>query len=105
MTRTFSRDENNRYPDSETVHNINMTVAAQLLQKRRLKVELQWLEHLWNSENIYETGVVRVHSARSGGIIGIFFSIFFNMKVCCVFSLESPHRGYSNEYKNIPLSI
>ena len=25
-------------------------------------------------------------------------SIFFNMKVCCVFSLESPHRGDSNEY-------
>ena len=25
------------------------------------------------------------------------FSIFFNMKVCCVFSLESPHRGDSNE--------
>ena len=25
-------------------------------------------------------------------------SIFFNMKVCCVFSLKSPHRGYSNEY-------
>ena len=20
------------------------------------------------------------------------FSVFFNMKVCCVFSLESPHR-------------
>ena len=28
----------------------------------------------------------------------MFFSIFFNMKVCCVFSLESPHRGDSNEY-------
>ena len=27
------------------------------------------------------------------------FSIFFNTKVCCVFSLESPHRGDSNEYK------
>ena len=27
------------------------------------------------------------------------FSIFFNMKVVCVFSLESPHRGDSNEYK------
>ena len=27
------------------------------------------------------------------------FSISFNMKVCCVFSLESPHRGDSNEYK------
>ena len=26
------------------------------------------------------------------------FSIFFNMKVFCVFSLESPHRGDSNEY-------
>ena len=25
-------------------------------------------------------------------------SIFFNMKVCCVFSLESPNRGDSNEY-------
>ena len=26
------------------------------------------------------------------------FSVCFNMKVCCVFSLESPHRGDSNEY-------
>ena len=26
------------------------------------------------------------------------FSVFFNMKVCCVFSLESPHRGDSYEY-------
>ena len=26
------------------------------------------------------------------------FSILFNMKVCCVSSLESPHRGASNEY-------
>ena len=26
------------------------------------------------------------------------FSIFFNLKVCCVFSLESPHRGDSNGY-------
>ena len=37
------------------------------------------------------------HSTRSGSITGI-FSIFFNMKVCCVFLLESPHRGDSNEY-------
>ena len=27
----------------------------------------------------------------------IFFT-FFNMKVYCVFSLESPHRGDSNDY-------
>ena len=26
------------------------------------------------------------------------FSIFFNMQVRCVFSIESPHRGDSNEY-------
>ena len=24
--------------------------------------------------------------------------IFFNIKICCVFSLESPHQGNSNEY-------
>ena len=32
------------------------------------------------------------HSARSG----IYFD--FLLKVCCVFSLESPHRGDSNKY-------
>ena len=37
------------------------------------------------------------HSVKSEGIIGMYFR-FFNMKVCCVFSLESPHRGDSNEY-------
>ena len=26
------------------------------------------------------------------------FLIFFNMKVSCVFSLESPHQGDSNDY-------
>ena len=26
------------------------------------------------------------------------FLVFFKMKVCCVFSLESPHVGNSNEY-------
>ena len=29
---------------------------------------------------------------------GHFFSNFFNMKVCCLFSLESTHRDDSNEY-------
>ena len=32
------------------------------------------------------------------------FSIFFNMKVCCVFSLESPHQGDSNEYTQYTIS-
>ena len=26
------------------------------------------------------------------------FLIFFNMVVCCVFFLEPPHRGDTNEY-------
>ena len=26
------------------------------------------------------------------------FSIFFNIKVCCLVSLDSPQRGDSNEY-------
>ena len=38
------------------------------------------------------------YSAMSGGLIGIFFLIFFNMKVHFVFSLELPHRGDSVEY-------
>ena len=42
-------------------------------------------------------------SARSGGIIRISL-IFYNMKVCCVFSLESPHWGDSNEYTQYTIS-
>ena len=38
------------------------------------------------------------HRSTSGGIIGIPFSIFFNMRICCVFLLELPHRGDSNGY-------
>ena len=33
------------------------------------------------------------------------FSIFFNMKVCCVFPLESPHGGDSNEYTQYMIFI
>ena len=40
-------------------------------------VELRWLEHLWNHENIFETGVVQANEcylfAKSGSIIGISF--------------------------------
>ena len=50
---------------------------------------------------MFETGEFELmsvnHSSRSGGIIRISFR-FSNMKVCCVFSFESPHRGDSNEY-------
>ena len=50
------------------------------------------------------------HSASTGGIIIIVFSSFSNMKVGCVFLLESSHRGDSIEYvlnmkKKISLNI
>ena len=32
------------------------------------------------------------------------FLIFLNMKVCCVFTLESPHGGDSNEYTQYTIS-
>ena len=40
------------------------------------------------------------HIAKSGGKNRdtCFLSLVFNMKVYCEFSLESPHRGDSNEY-------
>ena len=30
-------------------------------------------------------------------IVG-YLSVFYILNVCCVYSLESPHRGDSNEY-------
>ena len=51
---------------------------------------------------MFETGVVRAieccslcQARRQNRDI---FSIYFHMQVYCVFSLESPHRGDSNEY-------
>ena len=59
-------------------------------------VELQWLEHLWNNEKMFETGVVRANEC--------IFLISLLLKVYCVSSLESPHRGdvhtiYHFQYK------
>ena len=58
---------------------------------------------------MFETGVARANECLSERQARRhyrdIFSIFYNMKVYCVFSLESPHRGDSNEYTNIPFSI
>ena len=45
------------------------------------------------------------HSAKIGSIIGIIFSILFNINVCCEFTLESPHRGDSNEHTQYTIFI
>ena len=51
---------------------------------------------------MFETGVVRANGCYSShqvmGHNRDIFSIFLNTKVCCVFSLESPHQDNSNEY-------
>ena len=44
------------------------------------------------------------YSARIGGIVGISF-LFFTIKVCCVFSLELPHQGDSNEHTHYTIFI
>ena len=65
-------------------------------------VELQWLKHLWNHENMFETGAVRANESQSWHQVRTHttdvFPILFILKVYCVFSLESPHGGDSNEY-------
>ena len=48
-----------------------------VLQQNENTVELQWLEVLWNQDNMFETGtkfeLMSVnHSAKSGSIIGFF---------------------------------
>ena len=51
---------------------------------------------------MFETGVDQVNEYLSWPQVwrhnNDIFLIFFNMKIYCVFSLESPHRGDSNEY-------
>ena len=44
------------------------------------------------------------HSPDQEAYWGYIFN-FFNMNVCCVFSLESPHRGDSNEYTIYLLNV
>ena len=53
-------------------------------------VELLSLEHLWSHKDMCETGVVRANESLSQRQVrrnnmNVIFTIFFNMKVCCVF--------------------
>ena len=65
-------------------------------------VELQWLELIWNHENIFETGVVRAKECESKRQVRKhnrdIYLIFFHMKLCCMLSLKSSHPEDSNEY-------
>ena len=58
--------------------------------------------------NLLETGVVRAIEALLKSQVRKnnteIFSMFFSMKIFCVFSLESPQRGDSNEYTQYTIS-
>ena len=57
---------------------------------------------------MFETGVVRAIEGLINSQVRRhnrdILSIFFNMKVYCVFSLELPQRGDSNEYTQYTVS-
>ena len=80
---------------------LKFKVAVQELLKRHgnvSTVELQWLEHpCLEPWNMFETGEVRANECWSLCQVRRhnrdIFSIFLNMKVCWVFSLETPHWG------------
>ena len=44
-------------------------------------------------KNMFETGVVRANERQVSRQNKDVLSIFYNLKVYCEFSLESPHRG------------
>ena len=54
-------------PDKGTCAFGNVLVSAPLVceDDNLGTVELQWLEHLWKHENMFETGVVRVNEGKS----------------------------------------
>ena len=56
---------------------------------------------------MFETGSELISVTHSADVMRHdrdIFSIFFNMKIYCVFLLESPQRGDSNEYTQYTIS-
>ena len=80
-----------------------------LMRYQKHTVQLQWLEHLLNYENMFEIGLVRANECKSKRKVKRhnrdILSIFFNLKLCCVCSLESPHRGDSYEYTQYTVEL
>ena len=67
----------------------------------RITVKPQWLEHRWLVyhglfELVFESLRNSSYSLRKQIFREIF--LFYHEFVCCVYSLESLHRGDSNEY-------
>ena len=47
------------FPNDKPFKNNSTVKGKNLLLRGHTTVELQWLEHLWDYENVFETGVVR----------------------------------------------
>ena len=76
-------------------------VMYTLYQHLFTTVELQWLGYIWNHEKMFQTVAIRANKCLSWRQVKrlnrAIFTIFFYMKVCCLFSVKSPHGGDSNE--------
>ena len=61
----------------------------------------QWLEHGWlvtvDDSNSFFSPYKILPIAQENKYLGMFFLLDHGI-VCCAYSLESPHRGDSNEY-------
>ena len=80
------------------------------VEKNR-RVKLQWLEHLWDSENIHETGVVRAKECysqryvrRHNNMIRYLFDFLQDEGMLCVL-IRIASSGDSNEYTMYHFSI
>ena len=73
---------------------LSLHKGKKILLEKQIIVELQWHEHLRNHKNMFQTGVVQANECLSKCQVRrhdrYIFSIFINMKVCCVCLLESP---------------
>ena len=71
-------------------------------------VEPRWLEHRWlvyhvSFELVFQSLRNSSDSSRKQIFKEIF--LFYREIVCCVYSLESPHRGDSNEYTQHSITV
>ena len=80
-----------------------------LLWKYANTVEPQWLELLWNHENMFETGVVPAdgvnRSARSGGRLGISFRFSLTWRYIVCSHLNCLLEMILMSTQNIPFSV
>ena len=71
-------------------------------------VELRWLEYRWLVyHGLFELVFESLRNSSDSSRKQIFNEIFLFYReiVCCVYSLESPHRGDSNEYNQYTIIV